>query len=534
MDISPVSAPYGQVIHTLLDENSECWNESYSTALVWTRPQAVIDSYRKALEFHPFELDAVLAEVDSYAEALSRLTEKVSVLMIPSWTQSAQSPGYGMLDMRKGTGLTDLLYRMNLRLAENLDKHTGVYFLNAERWIQSAGKQAYNPKLWYMGKIAFGNEVFKSAVEDIKSTLDGVSGAARKIILVDLDDTLWGGIVGDDGWKNLRLGGHDPIGEAFVDFQKALKSMTRRGVILALVSKNEESTCWEAIENHPEMILKREDFSAWRINWTDKAQNIVEILEELNLGLQSAVFIDDNPIERERVKTALPEVLVPDWPRDKMLYASALSGLTCFNTPQISEEDIKRSRMYKEEGQRKHLKKSLGSLDEWLKTLEIKVSVETLNVDNLQRSAQLLNKTNQMNLRTRRLTDNELLDWSCGEGRKLWAFRVEDKFGDSGLTGLISIEANGKIGKVADFLLSCRVMGRCIEETMFFIAIEYARSIELEKLEMNFSPTEKNNPCLLFLKRSGFEQVKGSEEYCVDVSKPYPLPDCVKLIMKES
>ncbi len=534
LKVLPVQAPYGQVIHTLLDENSEYWNDSYSSALVWTRPDGVIDSFRRALDFHGFEIETVLTEVDRYAQALSKLAERVPVLMLPSWTLPVSMSGYGMLDLRRGTGIADLLSRMNLRLAENLEKFPNVYILNAGRWMQMAGREAFNPKLWYMGKIAFGNEVFKSAVADIKSTLAGISGDAKKIIFVDLDDTLWGGIVGDDGWKSLRLGGHDPTGEAFADFQRVLKSLTRRGIVLAIVSKNEEGTCWEAIQNHPEMILKKEDFSAWRINWEDKAKNIIEILGELNLGAQSAVFIDDNPIERERVRTALPEVLVPDWPQDKMLYATALSELTCFNTPQISEEDIQRSRMYREEGQRKDLQQSLGTLDEWLNTLDIKVTAEPLSDGNLQRATQLLNKTNQMNLRTRRLTENELVEWERGENHHLWVFRVQDKFGDSGLTGMISLERQGNVARVVDFLLSCRVMGRCVEETLFFVAIEFARSLNLEKIYVDYHPTEKNKPCLRFLESSGFESGDKDQEFVVDIKKPYPQPDCVELVMPEA
>ena len=150
--------------------------------------------------------------------------------------------------------------------------------------------------------------------------------------MLDLDDTLWGGIVGDAGWENLLLGGHSHIGEAFADFQRALKVLTRKGVLLGIVSKNDETTALDAIRLHPEMVLKMEDFCGWRINWLDKAHNVIELASELNLGLQSIVFIDDNPAERARVAEALPEVLVLEWPRDKMLYTRALFELRCFDT----------------------------------------------------------------------------------------------------------------------------------------------------------------------------------------------------------
>ncbi|SVC87307.1 uncharacterized protein METZ01_LOCUS340161, partial [marine metagenome] len=328
-------------------------------------------------------------EVDVYSDSLSNLTDRVKTLLIPTWTLPAGIAGYGILERKPGTGLADLLARMNLRLAENLEKTPGAFVLDADKWMQSAGHEASNPKLWYMGKIPFGNPVFKQAVSEIKSALTGLMGEAKKIILIDLDDTLWGGIVGEEGWQNLKLGGHDPIGEAFVDFQKALKSLTRRGILLGVISKNEEQVALEAIDKHPEMILKRDDFSGWRINWCDKAGNIIELMEELKLGTQTAVFIDDHPVERARIREALPEVLVPDWPNDKMLYKECLMKLNCFNASFISREDYERTKMYQAESGRKELKKKLGSLDDWLKTLEIKVVVDEINKTNRQRASQL-------------------------------------------------------------------------------------------------------------------------------------------------
>ncbi|GAH76368.1 unnamed protein product, partial [marine sediment metagenome] len=178
--------------------------------------------------------------------------------------------------------LKNTLMHMNLRLSDNLENVNNVFVLDAERWFQGVEADIFNPKLWYMGKIPYGNTVFKKSTLDIKSALQSIAGNAKKIIIVDLDDILWGGIVGDVGWKNLRLGGHDPIGEAFVDFQKALKTYKNRGILLGIASKNEESVALEAISSHPEMVLALKDFAGWRINWEDKALNIIELMKELN------------------------------------------------------------------------------------------------------------------------------------------------------------------------------------------------------------------------------------------------------------
>src|SRR5439155_10842039 len=182
--------------------------------------------------------------------------------------------GLGMLDM-KADGIASTLMRMNLRLAEQLDG-TNVHLLDASRWMASAGKNAVLAKLWYMGKVGYSSEVLAEAAKDLRAALRGLAGQAKKLVILDLDDTVWGGIVGDAGWQNLRLGGHDALGESFVDFQKHVKALSRRGITLAVVSKNEESVALEAIKSHPEMVLKMEDISAHRINWRDKASNIVE------------------------------------------------------------------------------------------------------------------------------------------------------------------------------------------------------------------------------------------------------------------
>ncbi len=169
----------------------------------------------------------------------------------------------------------------------------------------------YNPRLWYLGKIPFANEVFREAAAEVVSASRGLRGQSRKLIILDLDEVVWGGVVGEEGWEHLRLGGHDPTGEALVDFQRELKVLTRRGVILGIVSKNTEANALAALDNHPEMLLRRSDFAGWRINWNDKAANVAELLETLNLPSSAALFIDDNPVERSRVQSAFPDLLCP-------------------------------------------------------------------------------------------------------------------------------------------------------------------------------------------------------------------------------
>jgi len=311
-------------------------------------------------------------------------------------------------------------------------------------------------------------------------------------------------------------------------FQRALKALTRRGVVLAVVSKNTESVALEAMRSHPAMVLKPEDLVGWRINWNDKARNVAELVAELNLGLQSVVFIDDNPVERARVRETLPEVLVPEWPEDKLAYVSALADLRVFDTPAVSKEDLERTQMYASERARKDLMDKVGSLDDWLAELDIKVRAEPLGKGNLARAAQLFNKTNQMNLSTRRLSEEELVAWSKQPGHALWAVSVSDKFGDAGLTGIVSVETEDGRGRVVDYLLSCRVMGRKVEEAMVHLAVETARARGAREVWAKLLPTKKNRPCLEFLQRSGLAPA-GETDFRWDATAPYPLPACIHL-----
>jgi FkbH-like protein len=526
--IQSIIAPFGQVMQVLMNESLDCWKTDPELGMVWTRPEAVIEAFNKTLQFERVELEEILQQVDAYCQALQSLQQRLRWVFIPTWILPGYHRGLGALDLRAHGGIAYTLMHMNLRLAQNLNDVPNCLVLDAQRWVANAGHKAFNAKLWYLGKIPFANDVFKEAVRDFKAGVRGLSGKGKKLIILDLDETLWSGIVGDVGWQNIVLGGHDPVGEALVDFQIELKALKNRGILLAVVSKNEESVALEAIGNHPEMVLREEDLAGWKINWQDKAQNIVELVDELNLGLDAAVFIDDNPVERARVGEALPDVFVPDWPQDKLLYRQTLLSLDCFDSGFISSEDRQRTKMYTAERQRSQLKSTVGSLEEWLKSLHTQVTVESLNDVNLGRVTQLFNKTNQMNLSTRKMTSAELSTWTSAEGRRLFAFRVSDKFGDSGLIGIVTTEVQQETLHIVDFVFSCRVMGRNVEETMLSIAIAYGQAQGLKKVCARYIPTKKNKPCFDFLLNSRL--ARGPEDiFSWDLSKEYLIPPHIEV-----
>lgn len=526
-DIKVDLAPFGQVTSALINDQSDLWHTPPELTIVWTRPEGVIDAFRDLLGGGRPQLDQILGQVDEYAAHLLRLRERSRIVVVPSWVPPGYHRGWGPLDMKPGLGVANTLMRMNLRLADALNETHGFFVLDSQRWVGVAGRAASHAKLWHLAKVPFANDVFKEAARDVAALMAGVAGRARKLVVVDLDDTLWGGTVGDVGWQQLRVGGHDPVGEAHASFQSALRSLARRGVLLAIVSKNDEATALEALREHPEMVLRPDDFVAWRINWRDKAANIADMVADLNLLPHSVVFIDDNPVERARVREALPEVFVPEWPDDRLLYTSTLHSLRCFDVVSISQEDAERTQQYASERDRRHARIAVGSLEEWLQSLETTVTVEPLNRANLARTAQLLNKTNQMNLSTRRLTENDLVTWVAA-GNHLWTIRVSDRFGDAGLTGILSVQRESNQLRIVDFVLSCRVMGRQVEETMLFLAVDHARALGVERVIAECRHTPKNKPCLEFLKRSWpTDQVPA--RFVWDTNSPYPVPPAVRL-----
>ena len=520
--------PMGRGIGLLLQQEAAASVDSHDDVIVWTQPHRVSDAFASLLSGENADPASMWAQVDEFADALRALARNARTVLVPTWAMPHGHRGFGLLAMREGIGPVNALMRMNLRLSEQLTDCPNLYVLDSQRWIQAAGSDAHNARLWYMGKIPFGNAVFREAAAEVKAALRGIAGETRKLIIVDLDNTLWGGVLGDEGWERLRVGGHDALGEAYADFQRSLKALARRGIILAIVSKNDEVPALEAIAKHPEMILTAADFAGWRINWEDKAANVAALTAELNLGLQSVVFIDDNPAERDRVREALPEVLVPDWPANALLFPGALASLDCFDTAAVTAEDRTRQASYRAESARARARDAVGSLDEWLRGLQLKVRISDLDDGNAARVTQLLNKTNQMNLSTRRLTESALRAWASAPHHKLWAFRVIDKFEDAGVTGILSLAVDGTEARIVDFVLSCRVIGRQVEEAMLYQAVQYASERGMRILSAEYVPTAKNAPCLRFLERSGLENGNG-REFRWDLTRPYAPPRYVEL-----
>jgi FkbH-like protein len=498
------------------------------SAVVWSLPESTVASFNRAVMFGEADTGRAIEETRAYAAAIARFARGARATFVPTWVVPPWHRGYGPLDFRPGVGIAHLLMRMNVALSEALAAEPGVFVLDAARWIASIGPRAWSDKLWYATKSPFTPAAFEQAAFDIAAAMAGLNGRARRLVILDLDNVLWGGIVGEVGWQGLNVGGHDYAGEAFADFQRALKRLTRRGIQLAIASRNDEAVALEALDQHPEMELRRADFAGWKINWMDKAQNVSDLLADIGLGAESAVFIDDGAMERARVASAIPGVLVPDWPADPAKYREALESLRCFDAPLVTAEDRARTAMFAAERTRRAGLSTIGDLQAWRESLGVTVTAEALSAANLDRAAQLFNKTNQMNLATRRLTDKELMAWASAPNRAVLTFRVADRFGDSGLTGLIGLAFDGTRAHLVDFLLSCRVLGRNVEETLLHAAVTRARERGALEVVAEFRPTPRNAPCLEFFRQSRFRSV-GDHSFVWNTSDPYERPTWVTL-----
>lgn len=500
--IQASAAPYGQVYQILLDPHHPAWEFRPDVLVAWTAPHLTLPSVGKLLRFDYESAtaahDAALREAEQFADAVVRSASHAGLVFVPTWTLPPYERGIQTFAWKQGSGLANLLARANLMMAEKFAAHHNVVLLDAAYWQASLTKPAYDPRMYAVAKILYSPALFEKAAAEMKAVLRGSMGYSKKAIVCDLDNTLWGGVLGDDGPQNLKLGAPDPVGECFHAFQKALKGMRSRGTLLSICSKNDEKFALAAIEEHPAMALRMSDFVAWRINWNDKAKNIGELAEELNLGLESFVFLDDSPQERDQVRQLLPQVYTPDLPASPSELAPFLCSLTCFETANLGAEDFERTKMYQAERGRKTALEVSGDIDNWLGSLQIEVRAARLRRESLARAAQLLNKTNQFNLSLRRLDEKSFWDWAEQPTNSAYTFHVSDRFGDFGLTGLATLSLAGSEARIVDFVMSCRVMGKKVEEALLGYVLKQARAAGAGRIMAQPVDGPRNGPAKAF------------------------------------
>lgn len=362
----------------------------------------------------------------------------------------------------------------------------------------------FDPTFYYSSQADISFEVLPKVAQSVLQLLNARLGAVKKCVVIDLDNTIWGGIVGDDGWENLEIGllGR---GKVFSDIQTWLKELKNRGILLAVCSKNEEANAKEVFLKHPDMVLRMEDFALFVANWKPKNETILEIANSLNIGIDSLVFLDDNPAERELVASTLPAVAVPDLPNDSSLWLSFLQKENLFETIGATIEDANRTKMYQTLQKRKTEQLIHASLDDYLASLQMKVKILAFDSFTLPRVAQMLQRTNQFNLRTIRHSESDLRQMIDSDHYRGFAFSLSDKFGDEGIVSALLLKIETDRLFIDSWVMSCRVFGRELEFLVFNKMLEESKKLNLD-IFAEYMPTAKNQMVKTLLSTLGFEE----------------------------
>jgi FkbH-like protein len=401
--------------------------------------------------------------------------------------------------------------RVNQRLREACDE-AGVDLLSLDAWVAQDGiEHWFSSGSWYGAKQEIALPASPMYGDLAARLIAARQGRSAKCCVFDLDNTLWGGVIGDDGLDKIVIGAGSAAGEAFLNLQHYALDLRRRGVILAVCSKNDEAIAIEPFESHPEMALKRQDVTCFVANWHDKPRNLQTIAQRLNIGLDALVFIDDNPFERELVRQSLPEIFVPELPDDPSLFPRCLSDAGCFEMIALTDEDVRRAAVYAENARRDSFKNETVDLKAYLVGLNMVLRWGRPAELDVARVTQLINKTNQFNLTTRRLNESDVRAAMAAPRAAVLQFRLVDRFGDNGLIavaiGHMIDDANFMID---DWLMSCRVFGRQVEDAMLNVLAAVARAMGANQLNGMYRPTERNGMVADLLARLGFTTQKAS------------------------
>jgi FkbH-like protein len=504
---------YDQYNQNILDDKSELYKFSADISFL------IIDtrSLLKDLFYFPYSVSALdrreyisnrVNEVISLIDIFTKRSK--SKLIIANFGIPTYSP-YGICETKTEYSFHDMVLDLNSRLKDAFVNNPSVYIYDFNAFLTKYGEDnILDYRQFLFGDIKIALNYIPYLAEDLMGYIKPLTGVNRKCIVVDLDDTLWGGVVGEDGFEGIELGPKSP-GIAYVELQRHLLSLWQRGIILAINSKNNPDDALKVIKDHPYMVLREENFASIKVNWNDKISNMRQIAEELNIGLASIVYLDDDPINRELMRKALPEILTVELPGDSAVYAPVVMGLTDLNVLTITDEDVKRGRMYLQQKRRKEFEKeAVGTtnLEDFLSQLGIRIKIKKADQFTIPRIAQLISKTNQFNLTTHRYQEEDIRKFSQDNNVIVGCAQVEDKYGDNGITAAFIIKKDNDHSEwtIDTFLLSCRVMGRGVEKAIMAFILNEAKKEGITRLKGQYIPTKKNKPCEEFLSSCGFQR----------------------------
>ena len=421
-------------------------------------------------------------------------------------------PALGIIDFEHPRGQQQVVTSLNTSLRKLATASEAVHLVDCDTVAAQSGSDWFNARRWYTARAPLGPTALLNLAREYFKYVRALAGKSKKVLVTDLDNTLWGGILGEDGLEGIELGANYP-GNAYVAFQQEIKQLSRRGVVIAVCSKNNEADVRKLLEEHSDMVLKWEDFAAVRINWQDKSTNLCELADELSLGLDSFVFIDDNPYELEIIQHSLPEVSTVQVPREPAELPGLLSTLGLFDTTIHSEEDRKRGEFYRGQVKRAQLKHVAKDLESFYLSLSMAVTVYDVGQAEIPRVAQLTQRTNQFNISTRRYTETDIQRFRDNPTYVVRAYRLEDRFGDNGIISVVIVQRQNDVWYLDTFLMSCRVIGRKVETAILALIVQEAKLNQATALLGEFIPTKKNVPAKDVFARHGFEKVQENTHF---------------------
>ena len=499
---------YNQYNQEILDEKSQLYKFSPDITFLIIDSRTILgklflNPYSVSIEERKQFVQNKSDEIINLAKSL--VEKSKSKLVISNFSVPSYSP-IGINETREEFGLHDMVRVLNENIKIGLSTEPEIFIYALNSFVTRFGENnVFDYKQYFYGDVRISLDYIPYLAEELMGYIKAVLGLNKKCIVLDLDNTLWGGIVGEDGFEGIKLG-DSPVGRAYAEFQHNLLALNQRGILLAINSKNNFDDAMQIIKDHPNMVLKEDNFVCIRINWNDKVVNMKEISDELNIGLDSMVFFDDDPVNREYVKSNLPEIQTIDI-SDPSNSSKILKSINDFQMLKITDEDMTRNKMYLEQRKRTELKTQVGDLQDFLKQLNISVKIKNADSFTIPRISQLTIKTNQFNLTTRRYQEEDIRKFSQDKDKIVECAQVEDKFGDNGITGVYIINKDNKQEWTIDtFLLSCRIIGRGVEDGMLHQIIEKARKEGVSKIRGEYIKTKKNKPAENFFPTFGFKK----------------------------
>ena len=504
-------ADYNQIDAQIMDASSELYQFEPDFVLIFQSIQKLHKQYIKS-QYSTFA-DTIIKDLDSYCNSLNnQLNTQILYVNFPEINDGV----FGNFGNKLNHSFIYQTRKVNFELMNQSIEKKNLHIIDYSLLNTNYGKSnMFDPKIYYSADMVLSIDALPVLAKNISDTIASIKGKFKKCLIIDLDNTMWGGIIGDDGIENIQIGDLG-IGKAFTELQWWFKQLKQRGIILAICSKNNEHTAKEPFEKHPDMVLKLDDIAVFVANWNNKADNIRYIQSVLNIGFDSLVFLDDNPVERSIVRENLPEVVVPELPEDPAFYLDYLLKLNLFETASYAESDEQRTKQYQEEASRTIAKQNFTNEDDFLKSLEMYSEISNFNKFNTPRVAQLSQRSNQFNLRTIRYTEDIIEKLITSENHICYSFNLVDKFGDNGLICMIILEKQEDSLFIDTWLMSCRVLKRSMESFTLNKIVDEAKQVNVKKIVGEYISTSKNEMVQDHYLSLGFTENNGKWE--LDVS----------------